>query len=116
MDRRDGSGGWIGGMDRGDGSEGWIGGMDRRDGSMTGLEGCERDGQIEMERCYIVLLILFSQKAKFSHFRGPFSRKTAIIFVRTFAKIYFRPNPTAKQIIPLSRARSNSRSCGEKLN
>jgi hypothetical protein len=61
-----------------------------------------------MEAYCIVILFLFLQKAKFSyvrrksvfakrdilHFRGPFLQKTEKIFLRIFAKINFRPNPS----------------------
>jgi hypothetical protein len=73
--------------------------MDWRDG--------QRDGQIKGWRDVVLLYLFyfrekrnfrifvknsFSRKTKFLHFRGPFSRKTKMIFVRIFAKIYFRPN------------------------
>jgi hypothetical protein len=89
--------GLIGGMDWRDGLEGWIGGMDWRDGQIKGW----RDVVLlylfyfrEKRNFRIFVKNPFSRKAKFSHFRGFFSRKTKMIFVRIFAKIYFRPNCT----------------------
>jgi hypothetical protein len=111
MDQRDGLEGWIGGMDLRDGLEGWIGGMALRDGLEGWVKGDCRDGQRDRQikgwRDVVLLYLFyfrekrnfrifvknpFSRKAKFSRFRGLFSRKTKMIFVRIFAKIYFRPN------------------------
>jgi hypothetical protein len=91
-------------MDWRDGLEGWIKEIDGRDGQRIG----QRDGQIKDGGMLYVLLYLFyfrekrnfrifvknpfSRKAKFSHFLEQFSRKTKMIFVRIFAKIYFCPN------------------------
>jgi hypothetical protein len=90
--------GWIGGMNWRDGLEGWIKGMHCRDGERIG----QRDGQIKGWRDVVLLYLFyfrekqnfrifvknpFSRKAKFSHFRGQFSRKTKMVFVRIFAKI-----------------------------
>jgi hypothetical protein len=82
-----------------DGLEGLIKGMDWSDG--------QRNGQIKGWRDVVLLYLFyfrekrnfrifiknpFLRKAKFSRFRGLFSRKTKRIFVCIFAKIYFRPN------------------------
>ncbi len=90
-------------MDWRNGLEGWIKEMDCRDGQRIG----QGDGQIKGWRGVVLLYLFyfrekqkfsffvenpFSRKAKFSHFRGQFSRKTKMIFVSIFAKIYFRPN------------------------
>ncbi len=101
--------GWIGGTALRDGLEGLIKGMDWNDG--------QRNGQIKGLRDVVLLYLFyfcekrnfrifvknpFSLKAKFSHFRGLFSRKTKMIFVRILAKIYFRPNSFHQMYFPPS--------------
>jgi hypothetical protein len=86
--------GWIGGTALMNGLEGLIKGMDWSDG--------QRNGQIKGWRDVVLLYLFYfrekrnfrifvknpvSRKAKFSHVRRLFSRKTKMIFVRLFAKI-----------------------------
>jgi hypothetical protein len=107
MDWRNGMKGWIRGIDWMDELEGWIGGTALRDGLEGLIKGMDwsdgqRNGQIKGWRDVVLLYLFyfrekrnfrifvknpFSRKAKFSHFRGLFSRKTKMIFVRIFAKI-----------------------------
>ncbi len=85
--------------------------MDCRDGQRIG----QRDGQVKGWKDVVLLYLFyflekqnfrifvksqFPRKSKFSHFRGQFSRKTRMIFVRIFAKIYFRPNSSRKYDCP----------------
>jgi hypothetical protein len=100
--------------------EGWIGGMNWRDGLEGWSEGWT--DKKRMEGCCIVVLILFSRKAKFSYFRQKsifakceiFSFSGAIFaknesdfrsyFRENISKIYFRPNftynaPVRQQVI-----------------
>jgi hypothetical protein len=60
-------------MDWRDGLEGWIGGKDWRDGLEGWIGGMNWRDELE-------------------GWIGKFSRKTKMIFVRIFAKIYFLPN------------------------
>jgi hypothetical protein len=135
-DWRDGLEGWIGGMDWKDGLEGWIGGMDWRDGLegrlggkdwRDGLEGWiggmdQRDGlerwsadwsegwtEKRMEGCCIVVLILFSQKAKYSYFRRKSIFANSKIFAFSWAifaknenyfRQYFRENVAKIYSVP----------------
>jgi hypothetical protein len=68
MDERDGSELWFGGMDWSDGLEGWNGGMDWRDGLEGWKNGLEGWTDKRTEGCCVVILTLFSRKAKFSYF------------------------------------------------
>ncbi len=110
MGWRDGLEGWIGGMNWKNGIKGWIGGIDWMDELKGWIGGTDwRDGQrdehIKGWRDVVLLYLFyfrekrnfrifvknpFSRKAKFSHFRGLFSRKTKMIFVRIFAKILLK--------------------------
>ncbi len=89
MNWRDGSKKWTGGMVRG---------MDRKKGWRDGQKKGWRDVVLlylfyfrEKRNFRIFVKNPFSRKAKVTHFREPFSRKTKMIFVRIFVKIYFRP-------------------------
>ncbi len=96
--------GRIGGMDWGDGWERWSKEMDCRDGQRIG----QRGGQIKgWTGCCIVVLILFSRKAKLSYFRRKSIFAKSEIFAFSWANFaenengfrsYFRENLFSSQL------------------